>query len=478
MGKFNYAELGFRCGLEVHQQLAGRKLFCNCPSNIRKDKPDFTINRVLRASAGETGAIDQAAAYELEKGKQFVYHAYNDGSCLVELDEEPPMPPNKEAIETALMMAKLMNMKIVDSIQFMRKIVVDGSNVSGFQRTALIGYDGKIDVNGKGIGIASLCLEEEAAQIVERKKDSDTYNLSRLGIPLLEIATDANISSPDECRDAAEHIGMLLRSTGKVLRGIGTIRQDVNVSIKGGARTEIKGFQEFKSIPKVVDNEIDRQLSLINKGKPVEAGVRKAEADFSTTYLRPMPGADRMYPETDVVTIEPSDIKVTVAETLKEKEERYMNKYALSKDLAGIAIKHESRNKYSFEDDFKKFSSDNLSPAIIVNTILNYYPDVSKKTKQEFDLDNFKDSIFSAVSSGKVAASSIPDILTDIALNGKPDLSKYSKLGKDDIEKELKRIISENKGAPKGMIMGKAMAALKGKAEGRDVMDLLNKLLS
>ncbi len=145
----NYEKIGFKCGLEIHQQLEGKKLFCNCPTNIKKEKPDFIFTRRLRASAGESGKIDKAAEHEQNKSKIFEYQGYHDVCCLVELDEEPPHPVNKDALEAALMTAKLLNMKINDSIQFMRKTVIDGSNVSGFQRTALIGQNGYIELNGK-----------------------------------------------------------------------------------------------------------------------------------------------------------------------------------------------------------------------------------------------------------------------------------------------------------------------------------------
>lgn len=479
----NYKEIGFKCGLEIHQQLDGKKLFCNCPTEIKKGKPDFTFTRKLRASAGESGKVDKAAEHELKKSKIFEYQGYHDTCCLVEMDEEPPHPVNQEALNAALIMAKLLNMKIADSIQFMRKTVIDGSNVSGFQRTALIGYDGYIEVNGRKITVDSLCLEEEAAQVIERTKEKDTYNISRLGIPLLEIATAPEIETPEECKEVAAHIGMLLRSTGKCKRGIGSIRQDVNISIKGGARTEIKGFQEIKSIPLVINKEIERQQKLISTSQhsdsssAVESGVRKAEADGTTTFLRPMPGADRMYPETDIETIQPAHLKIEVPETLEEKQERYVNKWNLSEDLAKNAVKYESKNNYDFEEDFKKYSSEDLSATIIANTILNTINDVEKKTGKPISFENHKDVVFTNLSTGKITSSSIPVILTDIANTGKLDLSKYEQLSDKEIETTLKKIIKENSNAPRGALIGKAMAEFKGKADGKKVNQILSRLL-
>jgi len=461
--------------LECHQQLEGKKLFCNCPTTIRKEKPDYTFVRKLRAAAGETGKVDKAAQYEMEKSKTFEYQGYYDTTCLVESDDEPPSPVNEDAVKTALQVAKLLNMKIVDSIQFMRKTVIDGSNVSGFQRTALIGYDGYVEVDGKKFGVESVCLEEEAAQVIQRTKEKDIYNLSRLGIPLLEIATAPDMKTPEECKSVAAHIGMLLRSTGKMKRGIGSIRQDVNVSIKGGARTEIKGFQDIKSIPRVIDHEINRQLKLIKKGEKVESGVRKAEPDGTTKYLRPMPGADRMYPETDIPTIIPDLSNIKSVETLADKQKRYEKEYGLNKDLASIAIKHENKNKYSFEEDFKKYK---VEPKTIIDTILIKIPDIEKKTKKIIQFDKYKEDLFKAVAKKSIAASSIPKILEDIAKTGKFNPNNYKQMDDAELEKIVKKIISENAGAPRGLIMGKIMGQLKGKADGKKVNQIVGKLLN
>ena len=208
--------------------------------------------------------------YEAKKGKQFIYQGYNDTTCLVELDEKPPHEINHHALEIALQVCLLLNCKINNVVQVMRKIVVDGSNTSGFQRTMLIGKDGYINVNNKKIGIQAVCLEEEASQIIERTDEYDVYNLSRLGIPLIEIATSPDINSPEECKIVAEKIGMILNSIEGIKRGLGSIRQDINISINDNPRIEIKGFQELKSIPKVIENEIERQLKLLKKNQKIK----------------------------------------------------------------------------------------------------------------------------------------------------------------------------------------------------------------
>ncbi len=270
----DYEKLGFRAGLEIHQQLATHKLFCNCPSEL-KEEYISTFERILRPTQSEFGEIDKAALEEARRGKKFVYFA-SSSSCLVEADEEPPHAANEEAIDVALTVALLLNADIVDEIHFMRKIVIDGSNTTGFQRTALIALNGRID----DIGIETICLEEDAARKIGEDGKKVKYALDRLGIPLVEIATAPDIKSPEQAKEIAEKIGLILRATKKVKRGIGTIRQDLNVSIKEGNRVEIKGVQELKDIPKILENEVKRQIELIEvKKELIKRGVEKKDLE-------------------------------------------------------------------------------------------------------------------------------------------------------------------------------------------------------
>ena len=250
-------------GLEIHQQLDTRKLFCECPSVIREDEPDFRVYRELRVAEGEMGEIDRAALFEEKRRRRFIYEGYRDTTCLVELDEEPPHEINKEALRYAVHIARLLHMELVDEVHVMRKIVVDGSNTTGFQRTALVGVNGWVEVEGRRIGVKTLCLEEDSARIVGKSGDRVVYRLDRLGIPLVEIATEPVENDPKLIRTLAERIGMILRATGYVKRGLGTIRQDLNVSVEGGARVEIKGVQELDILEKAAEYEILRQKNLL-----------------------------------------------------------------------------------------------------------------------------------------------------------------------------------------------------------------------
>jgi len=259
---YDYEKLGLKVGLEIHRQLNTKKLFSPVPSEL-SDEVDFTFQRRLRPTISELGEIDPAALEEFKKGMTYVYEGSYELADLVYIDEEPPHMPDPEALEVALQISYLLNATPVDEVHFMRKIVIDGSNVSGFQRTAIIAMNGRVDTPWGSVGIPTICLEEDACRIVERRDKEVIYRLDRLGIPLVEIATTPDIHHPEQAKVVAKYIGDALRATRKVKRGLGTIRQDLNVSIKGGARIEIKGVQELDMIPIIIEREIERQLKLL-----------------------------------------------------------------------------------------------------------------------------------------------------------------------------------------------------------------------
>ncbi len=600
---------GLKVGLEIHQQVAGKKLFCNCPAELAEEnqQPTLVIKRELRAVAGETGELDIAAAHEQKKQKYYLYNSYDAYNCLVDLDEEPPQPLNREALEVALTVAKLLHADIADEIQVMRKTVVDGSNTTGFQRTALIAMNGFVEVEGRKIGIETICLEEDAAKIVERKGEFDVYNLSRLGIPLIEIATDASIESPELAQKVAEKIGMILRSTGKVKRGIGTIRQDVNVSVPNGQRVEIKGVQDLKMMPTIICNEMQRQHTLLDvqkqlgrfslekefvdvsfilegctskivqntfnnngviyglrlegfagilgketmpekrvgsefsmyakaaagvgglfhsdelpnygieqqhvdalnkkfgcgtkdgfviiadqKEKVVRAleavyaramalqngvikEVRNAVEDGTTVFLRPMPGAARMYPETDVMPVIADTTNITLPKLLDESAADFL-KLGLSKDLAELIAKSGKGEK------FLEFVNQNpqLSHSFIAETMLPKLREI--KRKYNIDIKKINDDeigkVLSGTAQGIISKEAHEDIFIDIAKTGKFDIDKYKNISDSELEKTLKKIFAENKDAPLGTLMGIAMKELRGKADGKKINEIVRKLVT
>jgi glutamyl-tRNA(Gln) amidotransferase subunit E len=261
----SFDNLKVKVGFEIHQQLKTKsKLFCNCKCMEANGSYDCDFIRILRPTKSELGDFDKAALFEYTKMNTIKYYSRIGLSCLVEADEEPPHDVNRDALETVLLFSLALHSNIVDEIHVMRKIVIDGSNTSGFQRTMLVSSGGHLKVdNFKEIGVQSICLEEDAAKLLPHTKLYKEYGLDRLGIPLVEIALEPVSGKPDEIVNVALTLGRLLRSSRRVSRGLGSIRQDVNISVNEGQVVEVKGVQQISQLVKILDYETKRQFGLI-----------------------------------------------------------------------------------------------------------------------------------------------------------------------------------------------------------------------
>ncbi|QCC60705.1 Glu-tRNA(Gln) amidotransferase subunit GatE [Natrinema thermotolerans] len=614
MTEYDYDELGLVAGLEIHQQLdTATKLFCQCPTELREPEASTrTFSRYLHPTRSELGELDDAAVEESMVDREFEYLAY-DTTCLVEEDDEPPHELDEEALETVLEIAQLMDMSPVDQAHVMRKIVVDGSNTTGFQRSSLIATGGAIETSAGAVGIEDLMLEEESAQRVEETDDGVRYSLDRLGIPLVEIGTRPDISTPEQALEAAERIGMLLRSTGKVKRGLGTIRQDVNVSIEEGARVEIKGVQSLDDIDDIVRNEVARQAELVkiaaeleereasvgevqdvtgvfedtdsgvisgalNSGgavtavplygfdgivgreiapdrrlgtelsdhakrhgaggifhtdelpaygvtedevtdlraavgaepedavaivaadtevaeSAIEAAAERAETalegvpeetrgandDGTTRYLRPLPGAARMYPETDVPPVEPDPSEVPEPELLTEKVERYQDEYDLGAGLAEQVAYGE------YMPLFEDVVGGGIDPTLAATTLESTLTEVRRDGAPVENLTrDHLEGVLRLVEDGDLPNEGVPDLLA--ALAEEPDrtaeeAAEDAGLGgaeEDEVREAVVEVVERNAGQveEEGMqafsgLMGECMGALRGKADGDLVSELL-----
>lgn len=260
----NSKEIVLKVGFEIHQQLLTKtKLFCNC-SCLEPENYDSYFFRKLRPAQSELGSYDQASIFEFSKMRTIKYYSSFESSCLVEADEEPPHRINNEALETALIISLALSSKIVDEINVMRKIVIDGSNTSGFQRTMLMSLGGYLEVDNKKVGVQTICLEEDSGKLISDDGNIKEYGLDRLGIPLIEIALEPVTGTPSEIMKIALTLGRLLRASKRVARGIGSIRQDVNISINNGIGiVEVKGVQRLDQLIKVIEYESIRQHGLL-----------------------------------------------------------------------------------------------------------------------------------------------------------------------------------------------------------------------
>ena len=261
-----YDNIGFMSGLEVHQQLLTKeKLFCHCPSGIYNDDDDYDaeIIRHMRPTLSEMGEYDGTALMEFKTRKTIIYRINNENACTYEIDDTPPFPMNKEALEIALEISLLCKFNIVGEVHITRKQYLDGSIPTGFQRTAILGTDGEIQLKNKKIRLIQLSIEEDSAREISDVGHVRIYKTDRLGMPLIETVTYPDMKNPWEVKEACDFIRFINRSTGKVRTGIGASRQDVNVSCKGGTRIEIKGVSHTKWIPALTHNEVFRQWALL-----------------------------------------------------------------------------------------------------------------------------------------------------------------------------------------------------------------------
>jgi len=625
----DYTKTGLKIGLEIHQQLdTTEKLFCSCKPELFKEEPEITFLRRLRPTQSELGQVDPAAFFEFQKGVKILYEANRETSCLVEMDEEPPHNLNREAVEIALTVALMDNAKPANEIHVMRKTVIDGSNTTGFQRTCIIALDGNIDVDEKKIPIQLVALEEDAARKTgEEGGRIIRYRIDRLGIPLIEVTTAPVLYSPQEAEKTALTIGRILRATGKVKRGLGTIRQDLNISIPNGALNEIKGVQELELVAKVIEYEVQRQLNLLQirdelkkrglnenmikdefrdvtmvfektkckvikkaldeskkvlavklpqfanllktelapgmrlgtemadrahfwgrvggifhtdelpaygitseevtqvkelmkadkqdavvlvadnmenatdalkavaerarealKGVPEE--TRGANPDGTTRYMRPRPGAARMYPETDVPPIQVTadylkQLRSRLPELPAQKMMRLMKDYGLNQKLAKQVL--DSEYSQLFETVVKQTR---VSPTVIAAALTETF----KGLKREgIEIENVSDEqileLFGLIDAGKAAKEAIPDIVSwlakheDASLKGALENLGLGMLSEAELQSIIDDLLMENKNLRDkgkeafGALMGLAMKKVRGRANAEMVAQVLKKKL-
>jgi len=625
----DYGKLGLKVGLEIHQELATEhKLFCQCPPELFSDEPEYSFLRRLRPSQSELGEIDPAALFEFMKGRTMVYEASNDTNCLVEMDEEPPGPLNSEALDVCLTFALMTGSRPVDEVHVMRKIVVDGSNTTGFQRTCVVSLGGMVEVEGKTYGLQHVGLEEDAARKVADEGLVSRYRIDRLGIPLMEVATDPDIHSPEEAEAVALAVGRILRATGKARRGLGSIRQDVNISIPDGALIEIKGVQELSLVSKVVEYEVQRQVALLKlthqlgekgvedsdmtqevadvtelfeetESKIIRGAIRKggrvlavklpgfagivggelcpgrrlgtemadharyhggvrglfhtdelpayditdeevaslkdrmaasepdaviivaddqekseraleavlerarealrgvpretrsANPDGTTYFTRPRPGAARMYPETDVVSVSITPerlegLRSKLPEMPEEKLARFMADYGVNEKLARQAINSE------YSSLFEEMAGEGLGePTLVAVTLTETLKSLGRDGAPVETLsDEAIKDVFTLLKGGGTAKESVPELLNWLSSNpGKTAEEALEALGLamltgDALRELVEAKVSEKREMVEGMgmkafgsLMGMLMGEVRGRARAEDVQALLREAL-
>lgn len=287
----DYSRIGFMSGLEVHQQLlTEKKLFCNCPAGLFHESHDYDaeVVRHMRPTLSELGEYDGTALMEFKTRKEIIYRVKNQTTCTYEVDDTPPFPINRQALDIAIGISLLSKLNIVGEVHITRKQYLDGSIPTGFQRTAIIGVEGEIPLKNKIVRLIQLSIEEDSCREISDIGHTRIYKTDRLGMPLIETVTYPDMVNPDEVMEACDYIRFLNRSTGNVRTGIGAGREDVNVSCKGGTRVEIKGVAHTKWIPELTHNECFRQWALLaireklqkRIAEPGKWSIRAEKLDF------------------------------------------------------------------------------------------------------------------------------------------------------------------------------------------------------
>ena len=628
MAEIDFEKIGLKVGLEIHQQLdTHKKLFCKCRP-VESDEYTEKFSRSLRTAKSELGELDPAALFEKAKSKKINYYANSQSSCLVEKDDEPPHELDHDAKKISLLISSMLESKIFSEIHVMRKTVIDGSNTSGFQRTMLVSQGGNLKVNGKNVGVQAVCLEEDAAKLLKDEQNERNYSLDRLGIPLVEIALEPVSTKPSEVKEIALTLGRLLRATRMVKRGIGSIRQDVNISVMNSGVVEVKGVQQLDQLEKIIGYEAKRQHGLIliaeklkklsititkedvfditevfkdseskiiqnalkSKAKikairirnfsgmfsfepysgirlgkeighlvrffgiggvfhsdelpnygindsdvdrvkkhleladgdgfliiagedskldyaidsiikriqdaanGVPAETRAVTQDGETVFLRPRPGASRMYPETDIpsISVIPEEIKLArdTADATKSWDEsiaEIQQKYSLNSQLSEQIFDSIYMELFEKICENKK-NSPNFVASILCSSITN----LERKgfdgalLKPEHIIESFE-----LLASGKIPKESL-EIIFETIMSGKSEnvsiamqSTDVSSMGEDELNEILDKIIQNNMDLVKGRgenavvtLMGITMKEVRGKASGKTVNDLLRKKIS
>lgn len=471
----------FKCGLEIHIQLdTKRKLFCNCSTAVSEKEPAAVVIRKQHPVASELGEIDVAVQYEFLRNRVFHYQVFRTETCLVDLDEEPPHPVNPEALEIALQIAMLLNCDIPAEIYVMRKTVIDGSNTAGFQRTMVVGTSGYISFNDSKVPISYVTLEEDAAGIVKEQDEVVTYRVNRLGVPLVEIGTGILEGfSPEDVQEIAYTVGIIAKSTGRVRRGIGTIRQDVNVSVRPEGRVELKGVQDLGMLSKVIRTEVDRQLTL----DKVKHETRSVRPDGGSEFLRPLPGSARMYPETDLPPIFlrkdfVDRIRRELPEPWTRKLERFAGELKLSDQLARQILRSDYLSLFE-----KIVSSIDVEPSVVASTFLSTLKDLEKRfgVKVENLTDEQFEDVFTLLAERKILKEAIPEILKSAGerLDQKiGDVVKSLNLGLLT-EPELREIVFQvlkQEHVSEDKAVGLVMSKVRGRADPQMVIALVKEM--
>ncbi len=433
-----------KIGLEIHVQLkTNKKLFCECSADYLSAEENRNICEIC---TGQPGA--------------------------------KPMGVNKKALENLLKISLALGCTIKNKVFFQRKHYFWPDLPSGYQRTSK-----PIAVNGKlgKIRIREIHLEEDPGRYDLREGKVD-YN--RSGIPLAEIVTEPDISSPEEAREFLEELAKIIEYLDAGREEPGSSRVDANISVDE-TRVEVKNINSFSGVYSALSYEIFRQKDMIAKGKKIERETRHYDEKTEKTFpLRKKEVEEdyRYFPDPDIPPIFIDQefiekIKKEIPELPTQKKERFVKEYKIREREADILVS-EIEIANLFEKMAKKYDPIKLSFWIVgpLKKQLNYRNLKLKDSKLNYDdlvcifddfynkkiTDDGMETALIKILDEKVRYSEIRESLLKVT-----DLSEIEKVIDDVLSKNENAVMDYKSGNEKVMnfLIGQVMRRLSGRGD-------------
>lgn len=423
-------------------------------------------------------------------------------TCLGMPGSKPRL--NTDAFIAALKLALAMNCKIQNMSYFARKTYFYPDLPKDYQITQ---YDQPFAVNGlmelkeKKVPITRIHIEEDPASLkhVADKKGMEyvLIDYNRSGIPLCEIVTPPVFSSPAEAREFLEELMKLADYVGIFDAQAGKIRADVNVSVEGHPRVEVKNITSFRDVERAAQFEIIRQESIVARGEQGISETRAFDQRTGTTDSMRHKETEEEYgyiPEPDLppLIVTDAQLKKIIAEMPeppRKRIARFVKQYNIKQEQAE-SLMSERALADQFEEVVKKANP------VLAATWYSYVQKILNFNAVRFDRTGFHaenmTEFLALLSSGEVSKRGAELLLRELLLHPAPAKQVAEKLGLLALgEKETKglvdKVIKENVNAVNDVkagkekaiqfLVGQVIRASKGRAKEKVVLELLKNAL-
>ena len=469
-------------GLEIHAQITAlnSKLFCSCRGNYRDLGPNTNICEICCGLPGSLPVI------------------------------------NKRAIEYSTMTSVALGCKVPDKIMFYRKnyfypdlpknFQITQYNVYGFSS---IGVDGIYELDdAKQIRISRIQLEEDPGRIAYSEggmnvSTSALIDYNRAGVALIEIVTKPDFTGSKEVRQFLNKLSLTLEHIGvcdTLLEG--SVRCDVNVSMEGGNKVEIKNINSFREVEKAINYEITRQTSLYSRNLKIEHETRHWDDRKKITFKSRSKEEEhdyRYFPEPDIPIIVlgndfVSNLKKRMPELPNQRFERFVSKYKLSEHTSNILI-----NDKKLADFFESTLKIYFSPTEIANFLVTDFKSLIEDDSESTDyLKNLKvkpehiAELVKLIEGNKISRITAKDILVKIFESGMlpsevmNNTNSYKISDEKTLMDAIQSVFDKEKSAVEdaktnseaiNFLLGKVMKFTNGRADPKIAMRIINNKL-